>query len=59
MAERSSRVFPQTLLPTGRNVWEFEHLNTLSCGMNEENDQQEITSTDSSKISKVIKCCDT
>lgn len=48
---RSSRVFPQTLQPTGRNVWELD-LNTLSCGMNEENDQQEITSTDSNILTE-------
>ena len=48
---RSSRVFPQTLQPTGRTVWELD-LNTLSCGMNEENDQQEITSTDSNILTE-------
>lgn len=47
---RSSRVFPQTF-QNGRNVWELD-LNTLSCGMNEENDQQEITSTDSNILTE-------
>lgn len=39
------------LQPVGRNVWDLD-LNTLSCGMNEENDQQEITSTDSNILTE-------
>jgi len=47
----NNRVFPRTLQPVGRNVWDLD-LNTLSCGMNEENDQQEITSTDSNILTE-------
>lgn len=47
----NNRVFPRASQPIGRNVWELD-LHTLSCGMHEENDEQEIASTDSNILTE-------
>ena len=46
----NNRIFPRISQP-GRNVWEPLNTLNISCGMNEEN-QQEITSTDSNILTE-------